>query len=190
MARTDELTGLFNFRHFSQALDVEMERTRRSGKPTALMVIDLDDFKSINDQYGHEFGNRVLAQVAGMLMRTVRRVDIACRYGGEEFTVVLPDTSLTAAVVLADRLRKMVKSLKFEIGAVTVFPTASVGVDIYTGEAGESWQHFLERADAYLLQAKRSGKNRVSSPELPASQGISADERDALLSSDSNLTKF
>lgn len=82
MVRTDELTGLFNYRHFQESLGLEMERARRSGQTMSLIMLDLDHFKLVNDSWGHEFGNIVLARVSKLLLETVRRVDIACRFGG------------------------------------------------------------------------------------------------------------
>ncbi len=162
--RIDALTGLYNFRHFSQALDVEMERTRRSGKPTSLMVIDLDNFKHVNDKYGHDLGNKVLSELALLLDGTTRKLDVACRYGGEEFTVILPDTSLLAAVQLAERLRELIEQKRIDTGEGQIAVTASFGVDCYETDTGETWQQFMDRADSFLLQAKRSGKNKVCAP--------------------------
>ena len=94
LVRTDELTRLFNFRYFNQALSLEVERTRRSGQPTCLIMLGLDHFKAVNDAYGHEAGNVVLGYIFGLIKKTVRRLDIPCRYGGKEFTIILPDTTL------------------------------------------------------------------------------------------------
>ena len=105
LVRTDPLTELSNFRHFTQSLEMEMERTRRTAYPTSVIMLDLDYFKKINDTWGHDLGNKVLVQTAVLIRQTVRKLDIPCRYGGEEFVIILPNTDLPAAIGLAERLR-------------------------------------------------------------------------------------
>lgn len=166
MVRTDELTGLFNFRYFTQALSLEMERTRRSGQPTCLIMLDLDHFKEINDEHGHEVGNQVLSFIAGLILNTIRRLDIPCRYGGEEFALILPDTTLEQGVRFADRLRRSIAATTIKIGELKLNVKASFGVDVYENgdEIGE--KEFVEQVDSYLYTAKQEGRNRVCNREF------------------------
>ncbi|MEX0619414.1 MAG: GGDEF domain-containing protein [Pseudohongiellaceae bacterium] len=164
LVRTDELTGLFNYRYFNQALELEMERTRRSGQATVLIMIDLDHFKEINDAYGHEFGNRTLNHIAAIIRRTTRKLDIACRYGGEEFTVILPDTRLPEGTLFANRIRRLVRSVGVRHGKGSVKLTASFGVDVYSYSDTRSVEEFVKDVDRLLYLAKDRGRDRVCAP--------------------------
>ncbi|PIU31012.1 MAG: GGDEF domain-containing protein, partial [Syntrophobacteraceae bacterium CG07_land_8_20_14_0_80_61_8] len=131
LSQTDPLTGLFNFRYLIDALNREMERTRRTGLTTGLIMIDLDHFKHVNDIRGHQVGNRALQWCAARWLEVVRKIDVLCRFGGEEFTVILPATRLAQAVRVAMRLRE-----KLEISPLPLNPgelplTASFGVDVF-----------------------------------------------------------
>lgn len=180
MVRTDELTGLFNFRYFYQALGLEMERTRRSGQSTCLIMCDLDHFKDINDVHGHEVGNEVLSHVAGLIRKTIRRLDIPCRYGGEEFALILPDTTLRQGVRFANRLRLIIENSPIKSGGIMLGIEASFGVDIYARNEQLMEREFVERVDGFLYQAKQEGRNRVChAPYLQ--DGVSDDEKGALL---------
>lgn len=181
LVHTDALTGLFNYRHFTRALDLEMERARRSGKPVALLMLDLDHFKRFNDTWGHEFGNKTLQHVARLVQNTVRRLDIPCRYGGEEFAVILPDTTLHAAIVLAERLRRLIADSPLYSGDTEVHVTTSMGVDVHGSGDRDDVEGFVSRTDAWLLQAKAQGRNRVCHPADRAATHVSTDERDLLL---------
>lgn len=161
LVRTDELTGLFNFRYFTQALSLEMERTRRSGQPTCLIMCDLDHFKDVNDIHGHEFGNIVLSHVSALVSKTIRRLDIPCRYGGEEFALILPDTTLRHGVRFANRLRQIIENSPVKVGDMTLKIEASFGVDVYTQGEELSEKEFVERVDGYLYAAKQNGRNQV-----------------------------
>ncbi len=161
LVRTDELTGLFNFRYFTQALSLEMERTRRSGQPTCLIMCDLDHFKDINDLHGHEVGNIVLTHVAGLIKKTIRRLDIPCRYGGEEFALILPDTQLRQGVRFANRLRLIIENSPIQAGDLLLGIEASFGVDIYSRGDQLTEKEFVEQTDSYLYLAKQEGRNRV-----------------------------
>lgn len=160
LVRTDELTRLFNFRYFNQALSLEMERTRRSAQPTCLIMLDMDHFKSINDVYGHEVGNIVLKHVSSLILKTVRRLDIPCRYGGEEFTIILPATTLRQGVRFANRLRLIVESSPMKTSDALLSMEASFGVDVYTGDQLTE-KEFIEKVDSFLYLAKQEGRNRV-----------------------------
>ncbi|MEX0962767.1 MAG: GGDEF domain-containing protein [Pseudohongiellaceae bacterium] len=161
LVRTDELTRLFNFRYFFQALSLEMERTRRSGQPTCLIMLDLDHFKAINDVYGHEVGNVVLGHISDLVKKTVRRLDIPCRYGGEEFTIILPDTTLGQGVRFANRLRLIIENSSVKASDAFFGVEASFGVDVYTKGDQLTEKEFVEQVDAYLYLAKQEGRNRV-----------------------------
>ncbi|MFH1982142.1 MAG: GGDEF domain-containing protein [Pseudomonadota bacterium] len=162
LARIDELTGYYNFRHLQRALAAEMERTRRTGLETGVIIADLDYFKHVNDTYGHEAGNMVLKSVSGIWMDGIRQMDIACRYGGEEFVFILPGTRLHAVVGAAERLRKKLADAVIRVGGHDIRLTASFGVDGYRiDDHALSIDGLLDRADQHLLKAKRQGRNRV-----------------------------
>ncbi|MFM1895877.1 MAG: hypothetical protein RLZZ385_951 [Pseudomonadota bacterium] len=166
LVRTDELTGLYNFRYFNQAVELEMERTRRSKQPTVLIMMDLDHFKEINDAYGHEVGNHALSYVAQVIRKAIRRLDIPCRYGGEEFALILPDTDLAAGIMFAGRLRMMLESSRINIDDITIKMTASFGVDAFYPDDERTPREFIDRVDAYLYEAKMKGRNHVAHPPI------------------------
>ncbi|NHN37679.1 GGDEF domain-containing protein [Pseudomaricurvus alcaniphilus] len=179
----DTLTGLFNFRHFSEALDHEIERTQRSGNATGLIMLDLDHFKAVNDTYGHEIGNQVLAHIAQLLQKTTRKLDIPCRYGGEEFAVILPSTDLLTSSQVAERLRYLIETSPLPLEQGNIQLSASLGVDVYTHGRRQTQEEFVQRVDALLYQAKRSGRNRVCAGkrhELEQAVTVSTAEKDAL----------
>ena len=166
LVRTDELTKLFNFRYFNLALSLEMERTRRSGQPTCLIMLDLDHFKSINDVHGHEVGNVVLSHISDLIRKAIRRLDIPCRYGGEEFTLILPDTTLKQGVRFANRLRVIIENTPVETLAMRLGIEASFGVDVYQHGDQITEKQFVEKVDAFLYLAKQEGRNQVRHEKL------------------------
>lgn len=178
---TDPLTGLFNVRHFRASLDHELERTRRTGMVTALMMIDLDHFKRINDEHGHENGNRVLQAVADLLIQQTRRLDICCRYGGEEFAVILPSTELMLAKQVAERFREALEGLVINLSEGQIQVTASIGIATADSRDDIHGDYLVAYADACLYESKGQGRNRVTvrAPKVSASQ-VSVDEKDAL----------
>jgi diguanylate cyclase (GGDEF)-like protein len=184
LSEKDPLTGLFNYRHLITALDLEMERTRRTRLPTGLIMIDLDHFKRVNDTYGHQSGNDALRWAADVWRNSLRRMDIACRYGGEEFAVILPGIRLPQAIFAAERLRKALESSPVELEGEQVLLTASFGVDTYGIRDDRSVEGFIKRADRFLQDAKVKGRNRVcyeeSKMERPESE-VKDEERAALL---------
>lgn len=185
MSHTDMLTGYYNFRHLLKALDGEMERTKRTGLTTGFIIIDLDNFKGINDRYGHEFGNKVIQWSCRIWKNSIRRIDIPCRYGGEEFAIILPNTPLEGAMNVAERLRAYLEAAPMTEGDTTIQVTASFGVDVYTGDPELAPEDFIHQADQYLLQAKQAGKNRVrfNRDKIPRPlTEISPAERDILFS--------
>jgi len=161
LVRTDELTRLFNFRYFNQALSLEMERTRRSGQPTCLIMLDLDHFKAVNDAYGHEAGNVVLGHISNLIKKAVRRLDIPCRYGGEEFTIILPDTTLRQGVRFANRLRLIIENSPAKTSDALLGIEASFGVDVYTTGDELTEKEFIGKVDSFLYLAKQEGRNKV-----------------------------
>lgn len=180
--RTDMLTDLFNYRHLMEALDWEMERTRRTHMPTSLIMIDLDHFKEINDTWGHEIGNMVLKHIARAMRDGLRKMDIPCRFGGEEFAIILPNTQLQHAALVAERLRDAIENSPLEVEGDAIPVTASFGVEHYRVGMQLSVDEFIHLTDGYLYKAKQDGRNRVAYPELPPNTEVSVDEKAALLS--------
>jgi len=183
LSHTDPLTGLFNRRYLMAALDQERERTRRTGLPTSLIMIDLDHFKRINDTYGHQAGDEALKWTSQVWRKTLRRIDILCRYGGEEFAVILPGTRLTAAVRAAKRLQTALEKSPVTLLGRSVALTASFGVDTYLHTEELTSRAFIKRTDRYLLEAKIKGRNQVCcrKPEKARqTMEVTVDERAAL----------
>lgn len=162
MAVTDGLTGLHNRRYLDSHLATLFERARSRNRPLSLMITDIDRFKLINDTWGHDAGDMVLRELASRLRKNVRGIDLACRMGGEEFVVVMPDTDAVVAEKVAERIRLQIAELPFPtgVGDQTIDVTVSVGVaglapDVATMEA------LMKRADVALYEAKNGGRNRV-----------------------------
>jgi diguanylate cyclase (GGDEF)-like protein len=156
-ALTDELTGLFNRRHFEHGLSGALLEEQERGGPTSLVYFDLDGFKSINDSFGHEAGDQVLREFAEVLQTQIRHGDIACRTGGEEFCVVLPQTTLADAEQLAWRVVSAVRAA--HLGPCEDL-TVSAGVAT-SPRSSENFEHLVRNADNHLLRAKREGRDRV-----------------------------
>jgi len=158
-AQIDGLTGLWNRRYFDQCLTEQLSFASRHELPLSCLMLDIDHFKSVNDRFGHPFGDEVLKFVANTVNEVVRTEDLVCRYGGEEFAVVAPNTPLTGAVMLAERIRVAIAAQPLSNKGTPVTVTASIGV--------AQLQHpsrltIVESADHALYQAKRDGRNRVS----------------------------
>jgi diguanylate cyclase (GGDEF)-like protein len=178
----DALTGLYNFRHLQRSLEMEMARTRRSLLPTSLIMLDLDHFKNVNTLYGHEAGNSALADISRICREGVRIIDIPCRYGGEEFALIMPSTSLLQASHIAERLRVGISAAPIILNDQQVTITASFGVAVFRHTDNYTVSEFLRKADALLYQAKASGRNRVCTeqmPQIPPSE-VTVDERTGL----------
>lgn len=182
LVRTDSLTGIANYRSFSYALEQEIERTQRSGQPTSLIMLDIDFFKKVNDQWGHEVGNQALVHLASLLQQTIRKLDIPCRYGGEEFAVILPDTTLAASVPVAERIRQGIERAPLDVAGKPLEITVSLGIATFneTGQEKITVAELVKQADEYLYQAKESGRNRVCHPELRSIEVVSSEEKQAL----------
>jgi diguanylate cyclase (GGDEF)-like protein len=180
---TDDLTGYYNYAFLMKTLSNEMERTRRSGLSLAIIMADIDHFKVINDQLGHEAGNLALKQVSSLWKKNIRRVDFPCRYGGEEFLFILPNERLAQAIHMAERLRFQLEKCPVRVKEKTLFLTASFGVHEYNGLSHYTPAEFIEKADRLLYKAKHAGRNCVlpeNPPPTPASRQISKAERMAL----------
>ncbi|MDQ0320315.1 two-component system cell cycle response regulator [Pararhizobium capsulatum DSM 1112] len=162
LAVTDGLTGLHNRRYLDNHLKVLIERAMARGRPLSVCITDIDRFKSVNDTYGHDAGDDVLREFARRVRATVRGADLACRYGGEEFVVVMPDTTAEMAAVIAERLRGIVEGQPFALSesSAALSITASLGIATLS-LAGDTPETLLKRADTALYQAKSNGRNRV-----------------------------
>ncbi len=159
---SDGLTGLFNHRHIHALLNEEFERADRTGERLSIAMFDLDRFKSVNDNHGHQAGDRVLEQLADILRESAREIDRLGRYGGEEFMTLLPDTSIDDAEVFVERVRREVARRPFNIGGPDpLFMTTSVGVASYPHELITSPESLVRLADEALYAAKTSGRNKV-----------------------------
>jgi len=166
-AVTDELTGLFNHRRFQEVMTAEVERTRRFGQELGLIMLDIDNFKRVNDTYGHLQGDLVLREVARVLRESSREIDEPARYGGEEMAVALPQTGLQGAFEFAERVRQRIEALQLPLleGEGTLRVTASFGAASLPHSAKVDKDALVAAADAALYRAKRSGKNRTVKAE-------------------------
>jgi len=161
-AFTDYLTGLRTRGYFEQQLELEFKRAERRQQKFALLMIDIDHFKKVNDTFGHHIGDQLLRDVTSILMKDMREVDTVARYGGEEFVIILPETTMTGAVYVAQRLRRAVEQAKFFAGSPHSVQhlTISIGVAVYDTDA-QFKRDLIEFADAALYAAKNEGRNRV-----------------------------
>ena len=158
----DELTQLFNSRHFYFQLQIELDRSNRYGQPLTLFLLDLDNFKAFNDTYGHVEGDQVLRRLGQVLKRCIRKTDLAYRYGGEEFTIILPMTTCADSTVIAERIRVELKKESFPSKAgKDVHMTVSIGVAQF--KLQEDMKDFVHRVDQLMYQAKKKGKDRICS---------------------------
>jgi two-component system, cell cycle response regulator len=162
LAITDPLTGLHNRRYMESHVTTLVEQALARGKPLALLVIDIDYFKAVNDVHGHDAGDDVLREFAMRVKKSIRGIDLACRYGGEEFVIVMPETDMAVAAIVAERIRRRIASEPFAIraGAAALDVTISIGLAALSGVEDTAAQ-ILKRADQALYRAKRDGRNRV-----------------------------
>lgn len=158
---TDHLTHLYNRRHMMEALEMEFQRTVRKKGELCLVLIDVDHFKSVNDIYGHQHGDMVLAAIAEAVQVELRSYDIAARYGGEEFAIVLPETSLAAGVAVAERVRRSVQEIAFPPPLKGLSVTISLGIAALPVHCIDSCDALIKTADKALYRAKQNGRNRV-----------------------------
>ena len=164
MAVTDQLTGLYNRRYLASHLSAMFDRAYWTGRPLSVMVLDIDHFKNVNDTHGHDVGDKVLKEFAERIANSVRGIDLACRYGGEEFLIAMPDTDLAFASVVAERLRHEIANAKFNLNAGRDELNVTVSIGLSSTENGpeeDSAQKLIKRADEALYEAKSAGRNRV-----------------------------
>ena len=159
MSELDPLTLIYNRRYFMSKADLYISRHHKNKKDLCLLFIDIDHFKKINDTYGHLFGDEVLRRLASVISECVRPIDLCCRYGGEEFAILLYETNLNQGLIVGNRIRQAVENLKFENKAFSC--TVSVGV--YSGIPNEinTLERFIDNSDSAMYDAKQSGRNRV-----------------------------
>ncbi|MDD5772026.1 MAG: diguanylate cyclase [bacterium] len=169
LSNKDGLTELFNHRHFHELLEKEIKRSKRFAHRFSLLMIDIDNFKNINDTLGHFEGDRILRNISKFFSQSVRDIDQVCRYGGEEFTIILPETDKNGALILAHRLRLMVPVTinKSNLSYNNIETTISIGLSCYPVDA-QMKDELIKSSDLALYQAKHLGKNRVCSfiPDL------------------------
>ncbi len=166
---TDGLTGAFNKRYFEEEAERELFRFFRYARPLSLVFFDLDHFKELNDTHGHLAGDRVLSQFSSLILASIRREDTFCRYGGEEFALLMPEMSGSEAVREAEKLRKLVEQARFAFEGVALSVTVSAGV-VEADEKMTSIDDFVKRADVRLYEAKQGGRNQIRpTPERPVS---------------------
>jgi diguanylate cyclase (GGDEF)-like protein/PAS domain S-box-containing protein len=179
----DDLTKLYNSRHFYQQLKMEIDRLDRHEQPLSLLLLDLDDFKAFNDTYGHVEGDHVLLRLGQVIKRCLRKADSAYRYGGEEFTIILPMTTSEEGIVIAERIREELKKEDFSpVSGKQVHITVSIGLAQYKHEEDE--KVFVNRADHLMYQGKKNGKDRICSESYPQERRINGlkDIKDYLMS--------
>ncbi|HPK54032.1 MAG TPA: GGDEF domain-containing protein [Smithellaceae bacterium] len=192
LSLTDELTGLYNKRFFNRQLKIEITRTRRTGQPFCLMFIDLDNFKSINDSYGHTKGDELLVKLCRLICQKIRPTDFACRYGGDEFTIIMPATYLIDGLSIAQRWHDLIKQVAAGMGLNI---SSSIGIDEFDVSCKLTAEEFLDRVDRELYRAKNTGKNKISAPtghrrvRKPETRAVTPAEKNALYKTPALLPK-
>lgn len=183
LVRTDHMTGLFNKRHLLFSLEQELERSIRNQQPTTLVLLDVDHFKQVNDTHGHLVGDKVLKHLAATIQRTIRKIDIPCRYGGEEFAIILPSTSTLVGVQVAERIREAIENTAIHFSdEQTLKVTISLGLDTFNYFESTSVDQLIQNADAQLYESKNKGRNQVSYTvkKRDDQSVVSTEEKDAL----------
>lgn len=161
MATLDRMTGLYVHHYFQERLAEEIKRSERNNSPLTLIMADLDNFKNINDNYGHQTGDIMLKDIAKIIHNNIRSFDIAARYGGEEFAIILTDTDVDTAYQIAERLRKKIEKMIFPGTAIPLKITLSIGISQFNPKEDKNKDSLIHRADMALYKAKKSGKNLV-----------------------------
>lgn len=160
---TDELTGLYNKRFFNRQLKIEIARTKRTGASFCLMIIDLDNFKSINDTLGHAKGDEFLVKICRQISQQTRPTDFACRYGGDEFVAILPETSLLDGIMIAQRWHELILNVARQM---KVKVSSSIGIDEFNVNFAMGAEEFFIKVDQEMYRAKKTGKNKISHPDI------------------------
>lgn len=187
---TDELTGLYNKRFFYVQLEVETARTRRTGQPCTLMMMDVDNFKLINDTFGHDAGDRFLVQLSGGIRKNIRPTDFACRFGGDEFSIIMPASNLRDSVSIAKRIQRSATELASTLHAnIAEHLSSSFGLATYEPHSPLSVDNFFKQADLELYEAKKAGKNQISCGRVKGTEmaAVSAEEKAALSKNITNI---
>jgi len=166
MAVTDSLTKLFIRRHFMQRLDGEFKRAKRYGHELSMLMLDIDHFKELNDTYGHQAGDKVLVEVARLFKRTIRGTDIVGRYGGEEFCILLPETSTSGAITFAERVRQEMEEMIIDFNNIELRTTISIGTATLPRDANSPTE-LISTADLAMYKSKEGGRNRVTPFSFP-----------------------
>ena len=166
MAVKDPLTGLHNRRYFDNQFKTMFEKAVSSSEPLSVIICDIDHFKSVNDTYGHDVGDAVIKACAKLISNNVRGLDMACRYGGEEFVLVFPNTGLEQSLVAAENLRNTINNCLFQYNKKNVPITVSIGIAEFTEE--DDIESVFNRADKALYEAKTTGKNRCLTTNIPS----------------------
>ncbi len=168
LAMRDPLTGLFNRRHFEDRLEEEFERAKRYKRSFSILMIDIDDFKKINDNYGHDTGDCVLRKIGEVLKTKTRRSDTQVRYGGDEFVLIVPEAGLRGAIQAGNKICCEIKNLIFSTPTFDFSITASIGVGSSSAKRYSHWKEILKDADRALYKAKASGKDCVRTAKREA----------------------
>jgi two-component system cell cycle response regulator len=162
MAITDQLTGLHNRRYMARHLDTLLASAQKNERPLTFVIMDIDFFKQVNDTYGHDIGDEVLKEFASRIAANVRGIDLACRYGGEEFVVAMPDTDMAFACNISERLRQSIETTPVKISRAPGQLNITISIGIAQCEGVEDTaEKLLHRADQALYRAKRTGRNKV-----------------------------
>ena len=169
LSRYDALTGLYSRATFERALEHEVLRAGRSGRGFSLLLLDLDALKPVNDRYGHDAGDRLLSAIGDVMRGAVRATDLAARFGGDEFVVILPETDLSGAMLVAEKLRQDIGRLTLPTNGTMVSSSVSIGVVGFPDD-GRAAAELLRRADQAMYQAKRAGKDQTFAYRRPAEE--------------------
>jgi diguanylate cyclase (GGDEF)-like protein len=181
MATHDGLTGLYNFRSFREIFGREFERFLRYNRNLALMMIDLDNFKGVNDTFGHQVGDKVLHLVAGIIQSSLRKTDYGFRYGGDEFVVLLPDRDAFQAEILARRIHAAVKKQACGVPSLRFPLSVSIGIADCSAIVSREGEELLKRTDGALYKAKEGGRDRIEVAGPAAASVVDEEKRDALV---------
>ncbi len=161
IALYDTLTGLYNRRYFDERLGLEAQKSFYGGTALSLVMIDIDHFKRVNDTFGHTEGDKVLREIAGLLRTSVRKKDTVARYGGEEFILILPEAGIEESTMIAERIRRLVESTRFDVSSARLNLTVSLGISNFPNHRARSKEELVKMADQALYEAKRGGRNQV-----------------------------
>jgi diguanylate cyclase (GGDEF)-like protein len=161
LAIKDGLTGLYNHRHFQEMLSYTIAHSERYSSEASIMLIDVDNLKSINDTYGHRAGDSALSSVGTVIYQTIRKIDVSARYGGDEFAVILPSTDKRGSLIVAEKIKNNLKKLPLKFKGEEIYITLSIGISTYPENASDR-EELIEKADRALYDSKEEGKDRIT----------------------------